>query len=115
MKAERIFSTPIHECCDTMLNRDYLILFQRYLVHECGCTCTVLDDNSVLVRFPKGTMEEEYAGKSTRWKRETTISLPNGIQLCKRVYPPPEEGGKMLVALLLPEGIIEKAEKRGNV
>jgi len=105
MNAELISSTPIEEVRDDMLNPAYLTAFQRYLEKECGCTCTAVDDKRVAVHFPEGTIEEEYAGKSTTWKRETTIRLPNRVKLIKRVYPPMMEGGKELIALLLPEHV----------
>jgi hypothetical protein len=108
MNAELISSTPIHEICDTMLNPAYFTAFQRYLEKECGCTCIALDDNRVVVHFPEGTMEEEYAGKSATWKKETTIRLPNGVKLIKRVYPPMMKGEKLLMALVLPQGAFEK-------
>jgi hypothetical protein len=103
MKDELVSSTPIWEIRDNMLNSVCFVQFQRYLEKECGCSCTALDDGSVLISFPEGTIEEEYAGQSMTWKRETTIHLPNGVRLTKRVYPPTMEGGKLLVALLLPK------------
>jgi hypothetical protein len=108
MKAEPVSSTPIQEVRDNMLNPAYFAHFQRYLEKACGCCCTVMDDKSVVVHFPEGTLEEEYAGQATVWRRETTIRLPNGVKLIKRVYPPMIEGEKMLVALVLSQGVFEK-------
>ena len=108
MKGELVSSTPIQELQDTMLNPASLAQFQQYLENECGCSCTTLEDHSVIVHFPAGTLEEEYAGQSTTWKRETIIRLPNGVKLIKRVYPRMIEGEKSLVALLLPQGAFAK-------
>jgi hypothetical protein len=108
MNAELVSSASIDEMCDTMLNPAHFIAFQRYLEQECGCTCTALDDNSVVVHFPDGAIEEEYTGKSTTWRKETTIRLPNGVRLIKRMYPPMIEGKKPMVALLLPQVAFEK-------
>jgi hypothetical protein len=104
MNTELVSSTPIQELRDTMLNPDYFTPFQQYLERVCECSCTALDGKSFVVHFPKGTIEEEYAGQSTPRMRETTIRLPNGVKLIKRVYPPMNEGEKLLVALLLPKG-----------
>jgi hypothetical protein len=114
MTAELLSSTPIQELCDNMLNPAYFTRLQQYLEKGCGCSCTVLDDNSVVVHFPDGAIEEEYTGKSTPWRRETTIRLPNEVKLIKRVYPPMMEGEKMLVALLLPQGAFAKGENGGR-
>jgi hypothetical protein len=102
MNTEPISSTPIQEVRDTMLNPAYFPQFREYLENECGCCCTSLDETTALIRFPEGTMEEEYANLSTAYKRETIIRLPNGIKLVKRVYPSSEEKPP-LVALLLPK------------
>jgi hypothetical protein len=102
MNAEPISSTPIQEVRDTMLNPAYFPQFRDYLKKACGCCCTALDESTALIRFPEGTMEEEYANLSTTYKRETIIRLPNGIKLVKRVYPSSEETTP-LVALLLPK------------
>jgi hypothetical protein len=108
MKAELVSSTPIQELRDNMLNPASFVQFRRYLEKACGCSCAALDDHSVLVHFPEGTLEEEYAGQSTTWRRETTLRLPNGMKLIKRVYAPMTEGEKALVALLLPQGAFEQ-------
>jgi hypothetical protein len=115
MKDELVSSTPIQEIRDNMLNPSCFALFQHYLEKACRCSCTAMGGHSVVVHFPEGTLEEEYAGKSTPWRRETTIRLPNGVKLIKRVYPPMMEGDKLLVALVLPQGILEKGgEQRGH-
>jgi hypothetical protein len=103
MKGERISSTPIQEFRDTMLNPAYFRLFEQYLDNVCQCTCTALEDESIVVHFPDGTMEEEYVGRSTPWRRETTIRLPNGVKLIKRVHTSTQEGEKVLAALILPK------------
>ncbi|MBV9230070.1 MAG: hypothetical protein JOZ18_12210 [Chloroflexi bacterium] len=108
MKAELASSQPIQELHDNMLNPAYFTRFQSYLEKECGCSCTAMDNHTVAVHFPDGTLEEEYAGQSTPWRRETTIRLANGVKLIKRVYPPMVEGEKTLVALLLPQGVFAK-------
>jgi hypothetical protein len=114
MNAELVSSTPIDEMCDTMLNPASFIAFQRYLGKECGCTCIALDDKSIIIHFPEGTMEEEYTGRSTMLKRETTIRLPNDVKLIKRVHLPMMEGQKELVALLLPKNVFSiNKEVRG--
>jgi hypothetical protein len=114
MKVELLSSTPIQEIRDNMLNPASFVQFQRYLEKECGCCCAAMDDHCVVVRFPAGTVEEEYAGQSTVWRRETTIRFPNGVKLIKRVYPPMIEGEKLLVALVLPQGAFEKGVHGGR-
>jgi hypothetical protein len=108
MNAEPVSSTPIKEVRDTMLNPAYFSQFRDYLETTCGCSCTALDDTSALIRFPEGTMEEEYANMASAWRKETIIRLPNGIKLLKRVYLA-REGKTDLIALLLP-----KDAHRGN-
>jgi hypothetical protein len=108
MKDGLVSSLPIQEMRDTMLNPEYFTAFQRYLEQECKCTCIALDDTSILVRFPEGTMEEEYQGTSTTWRRETMICLPDGVKLIKRVHLPMKEGEKELIALVLPPHALTK-------
>ncbi|MBV9228087.1 MAG: hypothetical protein JOZ18_02150 [Chloroflexi bacterium] len=119
MKDELISSKPIQELRDNMLNPASFARFQYYLEKECGCACTMMADRSVVVRFPEGTLEQEYAGGSSTWRRETVICLPNGVRLIKRVYPPTVyppmmEEGKALVALVLPAGaLVKRVGKEG--
>jgi hypothetical protein len=108
VKAELLSSTPIQQLRDNMLNPASFTQFQCYLEKACGCSCLLMADHSVVVRFPEGTLEEEYTGMSKPWRRETTIRLPNGVKLIKRLYPPLMEGEKPLVALLLPQDAIAK-------
>jgi hypothetical protein len=108
MKAELVSSLPLQELRDNMLNPACYVPFQRYLEKACGCSCLLMADHSVVVRFPEGTVEEEYAGQSSSWRRETTLCLPNGVKLIKRVYPALMEGEKALVALVLPQSAWEK-------
>ncbi|MBV9227899.1 MAG: hypothetical protein JOZ18_01205 [Chloroflexi bacterium] len=115
MKGELVSSTPIQELRDNMLNLASFAQFQHYLEKECGCACTMMADRSVVVHFPEGTLEQEYAGASTTWKRETTIRLPNDVRLIKRVYPPMMEDGKALVALVLPAGALVKRAGKESI
>lgn len=111
MNDKPVSSTPIHEMCDTMLNPAYFPAFQRYLENICECTCIALHDKHVIVHFPEGTMEEEYAETATAWRRETTIRLPNRVRLLKRVYFPMREGERTLIALVLPNDAMKKETK----
>jgi hypothetical protein len=56
-------------------------------------------------------MEQEYAGMSSAYRKETIIRLPNGVKLFKRVYLA-SEGKTDLVALLLPKDAHRKQAKR---
>ena len=111
---EFLESTPIKELTDNTLNLVYFSAYQWYLEKECGCGVTYMSSGSALVRFPEGTLEEVYSGRSTQWVRETMILLPNKTRLKKVVRTPLSEGEKTLVALLLPKGVYGEPKEAGR-
>jgi hypothetical protein len=45
-----------------MIKKEYFAQLQAHLENACGCTCTLQQD-TVLIHFPEGTVEKVYAEK----------------------------------------------------
>lgn len=86
MNDERpLHSRPIEEVRISVFDQQYIARVQWYLEHELHCSMTYMSEEGgfYLIRFPEGTVEEVYTGRSTQWTYETTIRFPNGVTLKK--------------------------------
>ncbi len=108
-----LLSRPIQEVEINLLDPIYVARVQYYLEHELGCSFTYMSERGgfYLVRFPPGTVEETYAGRSTQWTTVTTIRLPNGVTLSKHVRAPLNPSQSRRVSLAFPNAILDRPEK----
>lgn len=104
--AKLLISIPIRELEISYLDARYAEPVRWYLEHELGCRLTYLVDGRYLLRFPEGTKEETWTGRSTYYTRETTIRLPDGKQLT-RIVRMSVDGGTRQVGLSFPNKTFE--------
>ena len=84
-----LLSRPIREIEMDRMDPKYVTRVQWYLEHELCCSVTYMRErDTYLIRFPAGTLEETYRGRSTQWTHCTTIRFPSGAMLQKYVSAP---------------------------
>jgi hypothetical protein len=105
-----LLSQLIREVRMTVFDRQYRARVRRYLEQELHCSMTYMSSAGggyYLLRFPEGTVEETYAGRSTQWTHETTIRFPDGTTLKKYSRAPLKDTQPSRVDLAFPERLLD--------
>ncbi len=111
-----LFSQPIHEVTISKIDQIYVTRVLWYLEHDLHCHVTALEGSQGFrITFPKGTLQETYAGQSTQWTHKTTIRFANGVTLRKYVVAPLNPTRHGLTSLAIPNTVLDGPEPPPDV